>query len=244
MPQFIDAHFHLTHLRFEGQREAVVQRAREAGLWRAITVGSNAQDTKAAFHWYREYPDFIRVVAGIDPYHAGIEDIEKEFEFFNQRAPELAAIGEVGMDATYPVSLNKQERVFEAQVALATEHGLTVVVHCRGAEERMLHIMETAEVPWVWHFFYKAKFLKAALDAGAVLSLPSLKSRDLDRVYENAPLERVLCETDAPAAKSEGPNEPGSVVFGYQRLADNKEITVDEAASVIARTAKGLFKGL
>jgi TatD DNase family protein len=239
---FVDAHCHLTHERFASDADAAVHRARAAGLSTLVTCGGNRADTERALALADRHPGLVRVAASLEPYHSASASWKAELDFLAATAPRLAALGETGLDATYPAPLDRQEAVFRAHLELAREHKLAVVVHARGTEERTLALLSRAGVPWVWHHFLKARLLPAALDAGAVLSLPTLKSRELDRISARAPLERVVCETDAPYAWSAGRNEPANVRYAYERLAREREMELDEVARAVEANARRVFR--
>lgn len=237
----VDVHCHLTHPRFAEDVQAVLQRSKQA-LKAVITTASTVTDLETALTLARAHPKFLYVAAAVDPYHAGLSDLSAQLDQLRAKGASLVAIGETGLDTTYPVHLHKQEQLFQQQLELARELKLPVVVHARGAEEQVLHQMAHAEVPWVWHHFHKLKFLARALDAGAVLSLPTLKSKDLDSISSQAPLERVMCETDAPYAWKEGRNEPANVLFAYQRLAKQNEMELEKITPVVFKTIQHLFR--
>jgi len=239
---FLDAHCHLGHADFNKDAPAVIERGRAAGLSAVITCGGSRAETARCLELAAQSNGLVRVAASLEPFQSGSAKAKEELDFLEQNLPRFCALGETGLDSTYPVPAETQEKILQAHVELAREHKLSVVIHARGTEERVLQLMARAEVPWVWHFFTKHKWLQPALDAGALLSLPTVKSRELDKICSQAPLEGLLCETDSPFAWKEGRNEPANVLSVYERVARAKEVELAEVAQIVEKNAARVFK--
>lgn len=217
-------------------------RAREAGVGLVITIGSNSEDTAKCLDLERSSGGLVRVAAALEPYLSADAELEKEMSFLEENSGRLVALGETGLDAAYPASLRKQEIVLRAHMQLAAECDLPLVIHARGAEETLVDIMAREGVPWVWHFFTRAKWLQPALDAGAVLSLPSIKSRELEKIARKAPIGSLVCETDSPAwGRNEG-NEPSKVASAYRAIAVAKEMELEEVSAAVESNVRRVFK--
>lgn len=200
-----DSHLHLTDARFEEDRRAVLDRAREAGVAELVTVGTDPEDAAAAVALARE-TDGLWATAGLHPHDARRFDpalLEALREL--AAAPEVVAVGETGLDYHYDNSPREaQRRSFRAQLALGAETGLPVVVHSRSADEDTAAAIREAEgrVRGVLHCFTGGDaLLDAGLAAGWWVSFSGIVTfgdEGLEGRARRVPADRLLVETDAP----------------------------------------------
>lgn len=209
----IDSHCHLADDVFADDVEAVIGRAREAGLTGALCIldPGTAPELERVPR-LREIWPALRFSVGIHPHHA------KDYEGRVPSVPDVVrrglavsedvrALGEIGLDYHYDFSpRDVQLQVFEAQIALALDVDLPVVIHTREADEdtvRVLKDVGQGRVRGVFHCFTGNEALaRAALDLGFYLSFSGIatfpKAEALRDVLRFVPADRVLIETDSP----------------------------------------------
>jgi TatD DNase family protein len=209
----IDSHCHLADDDFAGDVEAVVDRARQAGVSRALCILDAGVETELArVPKLREIWPALRYSVGIHPQHAkhyegrvdGVPDLVRRGLAVSE---DVRALGEIGLDYHYDFSPRDiQLEVFRAQIALACDVDLPVVIHTREADEdtvRVLKDVGQGRVRGVFHCFTGNEALaRAALDLGFYLSFSGIatfpKAEALRDVLRFVPADRVLIETDSP----------------------------------------------
>src|SRR6266850_6867465 len=212
----IDSHCHLADETFASDLEQVVDRAREAGLERALVIleGGNPKEAAQAERLERLWPE-VRFSIGVHPHqaHQFAADPRQAAAVVREQfaaTPSARAVGEIGLDYHYDFSpRDVQHAVFRAQVRLARELQLPVVVHTREADEDTLAILreegagEHHQVRGVLHCFTGNDALAAGgLDLGFYISLAGIitfpRAGDLRETVRRVPLDRLLTETDSP----------------------------------------------
>jgi TatD DNase family protein len=253
----IDSHCHLDIGAFDADLDAVLARAKEAGLVHLITVGAGRGEAgpERAVDLARAHPDFVSATAGIHPHDARVAtDDELAGLAFWARLPEVVAIGETGLDFHYDMSLREdQERAFRAQIALARQVRKPVVVHTRSAPERTLSILReemAGDVGGVIHCFSEdVPFARAALDIGFVSSFSGLvtfpKARGVLEAALAQPLDAILVETDAPflapVPRRGKRNEPSYVAHTAAFIARARGIDEDAFRAIVTENARRVF---
>ena len=252
--RFADSHCHLTDRAFSADQPAVLERAREAGVRRIVTIASNAADARAALELARNHDD-VWCTAGIHPHavngSAGGIDPGAVRDLAGH--PRCAAIGETGLDYYYDNAPREaQRRSFARHVELAAELGLPVVVHAREAEaDTAAVIRESAgRVTGVLHCFTGSRELLAlAMEAGWFVSFTGIATfRNFDAdLARDVPPDRYMIETDAPylapVPKRGRRNEPAFVSHVAGALARIRGESLERvAADTWANTAR--FYGL
>lgn len=251
----IDSHCHLDYLARDGDLEAVIGRARAAGVGAMVTICTKLSEFEtvraiAAAH------DDIWCSLGVHPHEA-----EEEGQGTPERLvalsgrEEVVGIGETGLDYFYEHSPRERQRVsFRAHIAAARETGLPLIVHTRDADADTIAILrdEHAKGPFsgVIHCFTAGPELaRTALDLGLYISVAGIltfkKAEALRAVVHDVPIERLLIETDAPylaPVPMRGKrNEPAYVAHTAAALAKLKGLRVDEVARVTSENALRLF---
>ena len=251
---YIDCHCHLDDPGFARERDELVDRCREAGFSRLVTV-ADAYD-EASLDATAELlarHDLVAATAGAHPHKAGgySPQVEKRLQAFLDRHPVLA-LGEVGLDFHYDLApRDRQEEAFRRQAAIAAERGLPLVIHSREAERRVLDILEQARFPGpvVFHCFTgDAQAAAEILDRGYYLSFSGIitfrKADALRRVVAATPLARLLSETDSPYLAPEPErgrrNTPLAVVRVVERIAAIKDVAVSEVLKQVAANLRRL----
>lgn len=245
-----DSHLHLTADRFDGEVHEVVRRASAAGVSRMVTVATDPSDGRSALEIARGHPGVVYATAGLHPHDASAWTDETEAEIRALLAePEVVAVGEAGLDFHYDNSPRSiQREAFEAQLDLAVETGLPIVVHSRDADEEMMEILldRGPDVTGILHCFTGGDaLLEAGLDAGWYVSfggMVTFNSFDgADRV-RRVPADRLLVETDAPylapVPMRGRRNEPAFLGHTCLRLAELRDVSIDE---LVAETTRAAF---
>src|SRR5687768_9312154 len=130
----IDSHCHLTYEPLANQLDAVLSRAKAAGVEKIITIGTDIADAEAAIKLCESHPN-IRCAIGIHPHHAAkAHDDDVKWLRSLQQSPTVLALGEMGLDYHYDFSpRDRQKQIFTQQLDLARELNRPIVIHCREA---------------------------------------------------------------------------------------------------------------
>lgn len=237
---------------FDGDRDEVIRRAREAGLEAVITIGSDLAGCKGAVELAGRY-GLVYATVGIHPHDASSFNDETFAQLRTWiKKPRVVAVGEIGLDYHYDHSpRDVQREVFARQLSFARESDLPVVVHSREAKADTLRILEESGVNrGVMHCFSGDVDMAAkALSMGLHISIAGpITFRNASRLKEVArmvPDERLLVETDAPYLTPEPfrgrRNEPAYVVHVAQELADLRGVSPRDIDRITTLNARRLF---
>jgi TatD DNase family protein len=255
----IDSHCHLASEEFAGDLGAVVDRARGAGLTDALCILSAGEEAEAARAAdVRKAWPAVRFAAGIHPHQAGefAGSIDRAVETVRRSLADrgACAIGEIGLDYHYDFSpRDAQQAVFRAQLQLARELRLPIVIHTREATAdtfRMLDEEGAGEVRGVFHCFTGDEAMaRAALDIDFYLSFAGIvtfpRAESVREAARIVPANRVLAETDAPylaPVPHRGKrNEPAFVARVIESLAGIRGATAEDVAAQVTRNFEALF---
>ena len=250
----IDSHAHLADAAFENDRDAVIARARAAGIRRLVCIGESLASASRARALAEGSPDLISWTAGVHPHDAQAFDAQRDLAAIRAHVEAGAvAVGECGLDYHYDHSPREmQRRAFVEQVALAEELRRPLVVHTRDAEEDTRAIVADAGrrgVRGVMHCFTGTHALaRVALDAGWFVSFSGIvtfKRWTDDALLRLIPDDRLLVETDAPylaPVPHRGKrNEPAYLPLTIARLARARTSTPAHVAEVTMTNAAALF---
>ncbi len=254
MIEFIDSHAHLSTPKFDADRDAVLQRAAEAGVSAILDVGSDVESSAAAAYLAGEYPGRVFATAGIDPHVADrfANSAARRIEQMLQD-PRVVAVGETGLDYYYEHSSREaQQRAFKAHIELARKYDLPLVVHCRDAFDDCFELLgaHSGGLRGVAHCFTGgANEAEAFLQMGFHISFAGIltfrKAGLLREAAAVVPLERTLIETDCPYLAPEPfrgrRNEPAWVVRVADALADLHGCELEHVASATTANARSLF---
>ena len=231
-----DTHCHLDDPRLLQDLEAVLQRARDAGVRRITTIGCahDLSSLTSAVQIARQYPDWISATVGVHPHDARHLDDELCDAICEAGADaSVVAIGETGLDFHYDHSPRRaQEEAFRRQVAIARRLEKPLVIHSRSAPKETLQVLRgehANDVGGIIHCFSEdASFAAEALDLGFVSSFSGIVTFDKAIAVQEAarkqPSEAILVETDAPylapIPKRGKRNEPAYVAYTANRIAE------------------------
>ena len=257
----IDSHCHLADEAFGSDLEQVVDRAKEAGIERALVIleAGNRKEAAQAARVEQLWPA-TRFAIGVHPHqaHQFADDPGRAAAAVREQfaaTPSARAVGEIGLDYHYDYSPREvQHAVFRAQLRLALELDRPVVIHTREADEDTVAILREAgegRLRGVLHCFTGTPALRdAGLALGFYISLAGIltfpKAGDLRETARAVPLNRLLTETDspflAPVPYRGKRNEPAYVARVVAALADMHQAPVDELSRHTVSNFHTLFR--
>jgi len=250
----VDSHAHLDDARFAEDRDALIQRAWDAGVERILTIGNGAgPDDMGCGIPYADGYDWIFTSVGIHPHDAAKTE-ERHYDLMRTLAghPKVLAIGETGLDYHYDNSpRDVQQRVFERQAEIAVQLKLPVIVHTREAEEDTERILRASRVTrGVLHCFTSSAHLAdVAIEIGFCVSFSGIvtfpNARDLAEIARSIPEDRLLVETDcpylAPVPHRGKRNEPAFVTETAKFVANLRGISPEELGRQTSENFTRLF---
>ncbi len=256
----IDSHCHLADAAFAEDLELVVARARAAQLSSALCVlGMDVADEAARAGRITALWPAVRFAVGIHPHAAGrfasaLDAAPARLRHAVAVLPRVCAVGEIGLDYHYNLSPPEVQRaIFRAQVVLAGEMHLPVVVHTREAEPDTVTVLEQAggkDLRGVLHCFTgSAEMARWAVRAGFYVSFAGIvtfrNAGALREIAAGIPLDRLLVETDcpylAPVPFRGTRNEPSLVVEVAKTIASIKRVSTEELDRAVTANFHALF---
>jgi len=235
----IDTHAHLDAC--AEPAEALVARARAAGVTRIVTVGTGIESCRAALA-LADAHEGVYAALGIDPHQASSPEASRLDELRELLAhPKAVAVGETGLDGFHDFAEPAdQRRLFDAHLALAEELGKPLVVHSREADAETAAALAGFAGTVVLHCFSQPGLLAAALERGYYLAFAGNvtypRAAGLREAAARVPAGRILAETDSPYLAPQGlrgqPNEPANVT---RTLAVLAEVRDEDPAGLAAR---------
>ncbi len=258
----IDSHCHLAGEEFSGDLSAVVDRAQAAGVTAALCIlsaGDLAERERAAR--VRDAWNAVRFAAGVHPHQAGdfAGRVAAACDTVRRAVSEhqACAIGEIGLDYHYDFSpRDVQREIFRAQVEVALDLGLPVIIHTREATEDTFQILRdtgAGKLRGVFHCFTGDEAMaRTALEIDFYLSFAGIvtvpRAESIRAAARIAPPNRVLAETDAPylaPVPHRGKrNEPAYVAQVVAKLAEVRSVSIDDLAAQVSRNFESLFGSL
>jgi TatD DNase family protein len=246
----IDSHTHLDST--PGTDAEIVAAAREAGVTRILTIGTDAESCRRARAAADAHPE-VWFAAGHHPNNAtGYTGRHTEELRGLASHPRCAAIGETGLDDHRDYAPRAdQERAFAAHIGLARELGKPLVIHTRSANDDTIATLarDAAGLEVVLHCFSMPDRLEECLEHGWWISFAGNvtypKARELAHAAERAPLDRILVETDAPYLTPQvvrkQRNQPAFVVHTARFIAERRGIAYDALEAAVHANSAGLF---
>ncbi len=234
------------HIPYPGSGVEVIEAARAAGVTRLVSVGTDAEQSKAAIEVAQSH-DGVWATVGLHPHDArlGVDTIIPLLG-----ADKVVAVGECGLDYHYDHSpRDVQRHAFAAQVALAHEHGLALVVHTREAWDDTFAVLDAERVPdrTVFHCFTGGPDeARGCLDRGGHLSFSGIvtfkSADDVRAAAALCPLDRLLLETDspylAPVPHRGRPNQPALLPLVGAGVAEAKGVSTSVIEDASWQTAE------
>ena len=259
---FVDTHCHLDGEEFQTDREAVMQRAREAGCGAIFLPAIDLPSSERIVSLCQQYPNYLYPMVGLHPEEVRADWREQLAQIksilpspFTLHPSTIIAIGEVGLDFYWSREFeHEQLEAFEEQVKWSVETRLPLMIHCRKAQNELVAILKryARELPGgVFHCFTGnekeaeelLQFERFVLGVGGVLTFK--KSHLPEVLPQVVPLNRIVLETDAPymaPVPMRGQrNEPAYVRYVLQRMAQAYGINEDELAAHTNENVERVF---
>ena len=259
---FVDTHCHLDGEEFQTDREAVMQRAREAGCGAIFLPAIDLPSSEHIVSLCQQYPNYLYPMVGLHPEEVRADWREQLAQIksilpspFTHHPSTIIAIGEVGLDFYWSREFeHEQLEAFEEQVKWSVETRLPLMIHCRKAQNELVAILKryARELPGgVFHCFTGnekeaeelLQFERFVLGVGGVLTFK--KSHLPEVLPQVVPLNRIVLETDAPymaPVPMRGQrNEPAYVRYVLQRMAQAYGINEDELAAHTNENVERVF---
>ncbi len=246
--RLVDTHAHLSNLE---DRKGVIERARAVGIDAIIAVGGNLETSRATLGWASDYKGYVYPAFGIHPMEWMVADTEKTISFIIEHIDQCVAVGEIGLDYWYrgakksEDAREQQRKIYIKLLQIALEHEKPALVHGRGAWDDALTLAsEHGPSRIIFHWFSgPLEVLHKVLDSGYFISAtPAAEfSRDHRAALAEAPLERIVIETDSPVSYHGKRAEPADILLTLRALSELKGISEEDVAEVTSRNAKRFF---
>lgn len=249
-----DTHAHLNAKAFDADREAVIQRALDAGVTRIVNIGFNRETIPSSMELAEKY-DFIYTAVGWHPQDA-IDMTEEDLAWIESLCahPKVVGIGEIGLDYYWDTSpKDVQHRVFREQIRLARKLGMPIIIHNRDAHGDVVRILKeerAEEVGGIMHCFSGSwETAKQCLDMNFYLSFGGpvtfKNAVQPKEVLKKTPLDRLLIETDCPYLTPHPyrgkRNESSFVRYVAEAAAEIKGMKLEEICEITTRNAIQVF---
>ena len=249
-----DTHTHLYSEQFDQDREAMIQRAKDAGVQRFFIPAIDSSYSKRMFSLEENYPNDVFLMMGLHP-----TSVKENFEIELQHVKDwidkktFVAIGEIGIDLYWDKTFLKQQQMaFQTQIRWAKEKKLPIVIHCRNAFSEIFDILELEKGPDLYGIFHcftgtleqakKAISYNMKLGIGGVVTF---KNGKIDTFLNQIPLHHIVLETDAPylsPAPHRGKrNESSYITYVIEKLATIYKLPFNEIAAVTSKNSKEVF---
>ena len=251
----IDTHCHLDFPDFEAERDAIIERAREAGVTQMVTISTRVKRFDGVLSIAEKYPNVFWSV-GTHPHNADEElDVTTDDLVRLSAHPKVVAIGEAGLDYFYDnAPRDAQAEGLRRHIAAARATGLPLVIHSRSADDDMAAIL-TEEAgkgafPFLLHCFSSGPELaRVGVELGGYISFSGIltfpKSEELREIAKTVPHDRLIVETDAPYLAPKPfrgkRNEPAYVAHTAEVLAQTIGVSRDEIAAITTENAFRIF---
>jgi len=249
-----DTHTHLYSEAFDEDRAAMMQRAFDNNVQRMFVPAIDSTYTESMLRLEEEYPEHVFLMTGVHPTHIKenyLDELKHVRELLTKRS--FVAIGEIGIDLYWDKTLlSQQQDAFRAQIQLAKQYQLPIVIHCRDAFDEVFEILEEekgTDLFGVFHCFTGTiEQAKLAISYNMKLGIGGVvtfKNGKIDQFLNEIELKHIVLETDAPylaPTPYRGKrNETSYVVNVVNKLAEIYQTTIEEIASVTTENSKKVF---
>ncbi len=252
--EFFDSHSHYNDEKFDNDRDEIIKKVYDENITKTVCIGYNIESSKKAVEISSQY-DFLYATAGISP-----NDIEGlTIDSINQireiaENQKVVAIGEIGLDYYWNKDNKEiQKEFFVKQIELADELDLPIVIHCRDAVMDTLDILKNVKNPKNRGIFHccmlNKELIKEAVKVGFYISFSgnvTFKTAKPEMAVTEVPLDKILIETDSPYLSPEPyrgtRNDPRNVKLVAKKIAEIKNMSVDEIAKITYNNAKKIYR--
>ncbi len=249
-----DTHAHLDDRAFDADRETLLASLPEQGIGLVMNPGCSLASSRAADALSRKYP-FVYAAVGSHPDAADEvdEQVLEEYRQMCRENPKIRAIGEIGLDYHYEdIPRSRQLEAFRAQMALAQELDLPVIVHEREAHEDGMRVVEEfPEVTGVFHCYSgSGEMARWLVSRGWYIGFTGVltfkNARKAVEVAQSIPMERIVLETDCPYMSPEPyrgkRNDPSRLCYMAQKLAQLRDLPLEEVEQITVENGKRLYR--
>ena len=249
-----DTHTHLYSEQFDQDRDAMIQRAKDAGVQRFFIPAIDSSYTERMFSLKENYPSDVFLMMGLHPTSVK-ENFKSELQHVKDWIDKKSflAIGEIGIDLYWDKSfLAEQQEAFKLQIQWAKQKNLPIVIHCRDAFDEIFEILElekATNLRGIFHCFTgtleqakKAISYNMKLGVGGVATF---KNGKIDTFLSQIPLQNIVLETDAPYL-SPVPfrgkrNESSYITYVVEKLAAIYEVSFNDITKITTKNSKEVF---
>ena len=255
--EFFDSHAHLDDEKFNEDREELILEIKKAGITKFISAGYSLEGSIRAIELSKKY-DFIYPTCGISP--NDIPQTEEELwknldkiEELIKENPKIVAVGEIGLDYYWEKENKEMQKLaFIEQIKIANKYDLPIVIHTREAVMDTLEILKENPVnkKGIFHCCpLNRELVKEALKLGFYISFAGpvtfKNSKNANEIIEMVPNDKMLIETDSPYLSPEPlrgrRNDPRNVKYIAQKIADVKNMTIEEVAKQTYENAEKIY---
>lgn len=254
MHSIIDTHSHVYAEQFAEDLDAVIERARDAGIETIVVPATRPEEFDQVAALVARFPE-LRGAYGVHPHHAAeIDDAVLDRVETLTASGDSIAVGEIGLDYYYDFApRDRQQEVFRRQLRIARRTGLPAILHNRDSDDDLLAILEQEQdgsLAFQLHCFSSTvEVLERALELGAMISFTgnvTFAKANLDEVVRRVPDDRIMIETDAPylapVPYRGRRNEPSYVGLVADRIAMIRGITPDRIRQMTTDNARRFFR--
>lgn len=249
-----DTHTHLYSEQFNEDRQAMIQRAKDAGVSRFFIPAIDSSYTKSMLSLEKENPDDVFLMMGLHPTSVKenyLEELAHVKEWIDQR--DFYAIGEIGIDLYWDKSfLQQQLEAFRTQIKWAKEKKLPIVIHCRDAFDEIFEVLESEkgeDLRGIFHCFTGTLAqAKQAISYNMKLGIggvATFKNGKIDKFLNEIDLNHIVLETDAPYLAPKPfrgkRNESAYITNVVDKLVDIYNISYEEIAKATTQNSKEVF---
>ena len=251
----IDTHAHIYLEEFDADRDAVVERAMEAGIEKIVLPNIDSASIAAMLFLEQAYPDIFHAAIGLHPTYVK-ENFQEELDIIAAalKRRDYIAIGEIGIDLYWDKTfLQEQIKVFQQQIEWALSYNKPIIIHLRDSFQEVMDSLapyKNSGLRGVFHSFGGSlEQAQAIIDFGGFLmginGIVTFKNSGLADVVRQIDLKHILLETDAPyltPVPYRGKrNESAYMVYTANKLAEIYNTTLENIVSITTKNAKGLF---
>lgn len=252
--ELFDSHAHYNDEKFEEDREEVLKEIYKSGVTKLVNAGYSLESSKTAIEIAKAH-DFIYATVGISPNdieNFKNEDLDNIIKLASNK--KVVAIGEIGLDYYWnKENKNLQKEVFISQIKIANELNLPIVIHTREAIYDTLEILKnnSCNRKGIFHCCpFNVDLVREGLKLGFYISFAGpttfKNSKNATEIINMVPLDKMLIETDSPYLSPEPlrgkRNDSRNVKYIAQKIADVKEISIEEVAKRTYDNAKKIFE--
>ena len=246
----VDTHCHLIDPQFMKDLDAVLARARTAGITRIVNAGYDTATSDQAVRMARQHP-WLAPAVGIHPNEAADQSIKEMGRIRDLLQNDcVVAVGETGLDYYRDFSPREaQKELFRLHIVLAKDRNLPILIHTRNSIEDAISILNFEDLHNGVFHCYSGSYeqAKRILDIGFYISFAGVLtfSRRVRELIKKLPHDRLLLETDAPFLSPAGHrgkrNEPAFIIETLRAAADILNVLPEELETILDRNASLLF---